>query len=422
MRILIRGGRVIDPARKLDAVQDLHIAEGRIVAPTSGFTPERVIEAAGLIVCPGLVDLQAHLREPGREHKGTIASETAAAVSGGVTTLCCPPDTDPVNDTTAVVELIRDRAERAARAKVVMLGALTKGLKGEQISEMRKLRSAGCVGISNAHYPVQNTLVLRRAMEYASTAGMTVFVHAEDPWLSQGGCVHEGAVSTRMGLGGIPDCAESLEVARVLQLAELTGARVHFCQISSAKAVLMIGRARYEGLAVSADVAAHQLHLTHVDIAEFNSQCHVRPPLRSERDRDALRTGLAQGVIGAICSDHQPLDSDAKLAPFAETEPGISALETLLPLSLRLQDAGLALTDILAALTVQPAVILELDAGTLQAGRAADVCIFDPERYWTLRAADMRSRGRNTPFLDWEFQGRVTHTLVDGRIVHELED
>ncbi|MEW5754893.1 MAG: dihydroorotase [Pseudomonadota bacterium] len=423
MRVLIQNGRLIDPANQHDAVCDLYIAEGKIVglgqAP-QGFTPDRVIDASGLIVCPGLIDLQAHLREPGQKHKGTIASETAAAVAGGITTLCCPPDTDPVIDSTAVVELIKLRAEQDGQARVVILGALTKGLGGELISSMAKLKAAGCVGFSNAHQPVGNTVVLRRAMEYAATLDMTVFLHAQDPSLSAGGMVHEGAVSTRLGLAGIPACSETLEVARLLQLIGHTGVRAHFSQLSTAKALQLIGRARYDGLPVSADVAAHQLHLTQVDIAEFNSLCHVRPPLRTERDRDGLIEGVGSGALNAICSDHQPHDRDAKLAPFAETEPGISGLETLLPLALRLRTKRVSLMRIIDSLTREPARILGLEVGHLSLGAPADVCIFDPDRYWRLEEANMRSQGRNTPFLGWEFQGRVVYTLVDGRPVFEL--
>lgn len=426
MRLRITNGRVIDPANAIDGVQDIFIADGRIQAigdALQGFTADREIDATGLIVCPGLVDLCARLREPGQEHKGTIASETFAAASAGITTLCCPPDTDPVIDTPAVIELIRNRAEAAGYARVVPLGALTEGLAGESLSEMAALKEAGCVGVSNALRPITNTHVLRCAMEYAATHGLTVFLNPEDPWLRNKGCMHEGAVSTRLGLPAIPESAETAAVARDLMLIEQTGVRAHFCRLSTARAVRMVARARYEGLPVSADVSAHHLYLTEMDVADFNSQCHVTPPLRTQRDRDGLRAGLARGAVAAICSDHQPHEPDAKLAPFSATEPGISSLDTLLPLSLRLVDEDvLTLSEVLACLTHKPAQILGIEAGTLSTGAAADICIFDPQRYWELTESTLQSRGRNTPFMGWEFKGRVTHTLLAGKIVYELAD
>lgn len=423
MRITIANGRLIDPANGVDGAHDLHVADGRIVGvgqPPSGFRADHVIDARGQIVIPGLVDLRARLREPGHEHKGSIASETRAAAAGGITTLCCPPDTLPVIDIPAVIELIRQRADAAGYARVLTLGALTAGLQGLQLSEMAALKRAGCAGVSNALEPVTNTLVMRRAMEYAASHGLTVFLHAEDAWLRNNGCAHEGTVSTRLGLPGIPEAAETVAVGRELMLVEQTGVRAHFCQLSSARAVQMIARAQHDGLPVTADVTAHHLHLTEMDIGYFNSHCHVRPPLRAQRDRDGLRGALAKGTVSAICSDHQPHDRDAKLAPFPETEPGISALETLLPLSLRLVDEGvLTLDGLIADLTQHPAAILGSDAGTLRLGAAADICIFDPQRLWTVNEDTLLSRGHNTPFVGWELKGRVTHTLLGGRVVYE---
>lgn len=425
MRVLIRGGRVIDPASGLDAQADVAIAEGRIAAvgrlPES-FTSDLLIEAEGKVVCPGLVDLHARLREPGQEHKGTIASETRAASGAGITTLCCPPDTDPVVDTPAVAEQIIHRAGRLGYARVHPLAALTLGLAGEQLSEMHELKEVGCLAMSNARRPVTNTLVMRRAMEYAATLGLTVFLTAEDPWLGKNGCVHEGRVSTRLGLPGIPDYAEAIAVSRDLMLVEQTGVSAHFMHLSTARAVEMIAHARERGLPVSADVSAHQLHLTEVDVGHFDSQCHVRPPLRTQRDRDALRRGVAAGIISAICSDHQPHDRDAKLAPFATTEPGISALDTLLPLTLRLADEEvMSISDAIASLTLGPAKILAIDAGTLRAGSVADICIFDPRHRWRLTEADLLSHGKNTPFIGWELQGKVTQTLLGGKLVFDAE-
>lgn len=409
----------------MDQVQDLHLDAGRIVAlgkAPAGFKAEREISAHGRIVCPGLVDLSARLREPGFKHKATIASETAAAAAAGITTLCCPPDTQPVVDTPAVAELIHQRAAQAGKARVLVLGALTKGLAGVELSEMAALKEAGCVGVSNALHPAGNALIMRRAMEYAATHGLTVFLHAEDAHLAAGGCAHEGAVSTRLGLPAIPESAETAAVARELILIEQTGVRAHFCHLSSARAAQMIARAQHDGLPVTADVSAHHLHLTDMDLGHFNSLCHVRPPLRARRDLEALRHALAQNTVSAVCSDHQPHEADAKLGPFSETEPGISALETLLPLTLRLAQEGvLSLQDALARLTIGPARILDIEAGTLSVGAPADICIFDPEQHWTLGAETLRSRGHNTPFLGWEFKGRVTHTLLAGEVVYELE-
>ena len=426
MRTRISNGRVIDPANGLDKIMDVYIAEGKIVAldiAPEGFRADSTIDATGQIVCPGLVDLRARLREPGQEHKGTIASETSAAASGGITTLCCPPDTDPVVDTPAVVELIRDRAEEVGKCRVVTLGALTEGLQGSQLSEMDALKRAGCIGVSNAYEPIQNTQVIRRALEYAASLNLTVFIHPEDHWLRNGGCAHEGTISSRLGLSGIPECAETIALVRDLMLVEQAGVKAHFCQLSNARSVKILARAQYDGLPVTADVTAHQLHLTEMDIGDFNANCHVRPPLGTQRDREGLISGLIQGALTAICSDHQPHDIDAKLAPFPETEPGISAFETLLPLSLRVgEENNISTVDLLAKLTIQPAQILGLEAGTLTPGSKADICIFDPNRYWTLSEDKILSRGHNTPFIGWDLKGKVTHTLLEGKLVYTWDE
>jgi dihydroorotase len=319
-----------------------------------------------------------------------------------------------------MAQMIQSRAWRFGLAFVHPLGALTRGLEGKLLTDMAALEEAGCVGVSNALEPITDTLVLRRAMEYAATFGLTVFLHAEDPWLRSGGCVHEGEVGTRLGLPGIPGAAETVAVARDLALIEQTGVNAHFCGLTSHRAVAMVAEAQRQGLTVTADVTAHHLHLTEHDIGFFDTQCHVRPPLRSTRDRDALRAALGNGVISAICSDHQPHEPDAKLAPFAESAPGISGLETLLPLTLRLVDEKLlTLPDAIALLTSKPARILGVECGSLSLGATADICIIDPKAHWTLTAEQLVSRGHNTPFLGWEFSGRVTHTLVGGELVYE---
>lgn len=423
VHIKISNGIVIDPANNIESKNDVYISEGRIAAigqQPDGFTVDKTIDASGCHVIPGIVDLRARLREPGLEHKGTIASETRAAVASGITTLCLPPDTTPVIDSTSVIELIHQRANEAGYAKIVTLAALTAGLKGEQLSEMATLKKYGsCVGVSNALSPVTSNLVMRRAMEYAASCGLTIFLHTEDHGLAGNGCAHEGAISTRLGLPGIPETAETNAISRDLLLIEQTGVHAHFCHLSSARAVQMIARAQYDGLPVTADVTAHHLHLTEMDIGFFDSNCHVRPPLRTQRDREALVDALATGNLNAICSDHEPHDADAKLAPFGETEAGISSLETLLPLALRLTEE-LSLSDVINRLTAQPAKILGIDAGTLSVGEKADVCIYNPDTNWILDTNKMISAGRNTPFEGWEFKGQVTHTLLNGKIVFSL--
>jgi dihydroorotase len=421
--ISIRNGRLVDPANGVDAFTDLHIVDGRVVAvgqaPTA-FRADRTLDAGGQIVCPGLIDLCARPREPGLEHKGTIASETAAAAAAGVTTICCPPDTQPVVDTPAVVQLIMQTAERAGKARVLAAGGLTQGLLGEQISEMAALKQAGCPVMSHADRPIRDTLVQRRAMEYAATFGLTVVLRPQDHHLRDHGCAHEGRVSTRLGLPGIPEAAETVALARDLALVEQTGARVHFRGLSCGRAVEMLAEAIQRRLPVSADVAAHQLFLTEDDLGEFDSNCHLDPPLRTAADRSALRHAVARGIIAAVCSDHQPHEEDAKLAPFAVTEPGISALETLLPLVLRLTEEGVMdLSAAIARLTTGPARVLGLATGSLAPGRIADVCVFDPDARWEVSAATLVSQGRNTSFLGQEMRGRVSWTLLAGRIVFE---
>jgi dihydroorotase len=422
----LKGGRVIDPANKVDDLLDVYIADGRIAAlggAPEGFGSAQEIDAGGCIVCPGLVDLCARVREPGQEHKATIATESVAAAAGGITTLCCPPDTNPVVETPADIELIRLRAEKIGKTRIVTLGALTHGLDGERLSEMAALKNAGCVGVSNALRPLANTLVQRRALEYAATFGLTVFLHPNDHWLSANGCAHEGQVATRLGLPGIPEAAETAAVARDLTLIEQTGIRAHFCHLTTARAVHMVARAQFDGLPVTADVALPYLYLTEVDISDFDSHCHVIPPLRTTQDRLHLREALKRGTLSAISSDHQPHEADAKLRSFPSTEPGISGLDTLLPMSLRLVEAHVIELDVLIhRLTAGPAGILGLPFGTLSIGASADVCIFDPNLVWQLNTDTMRSNGHNTPFMGWEMKGRVIHTLLAGNLVHSLEE
>jgi len=421
-RIHIQGGRVIDPANGIDDRLDVYIAKGKVVAigaAPDGFSADHEIDATNRIICPGLVDISAHLREPGLEHKATIATETRAAASGGITTLCCPPDTRPIIDTPAVAELIRLRADEAGMARVVTIGALTSELGGEQLSEMAALQRAGCVGMSNAGRPMTSTLVLRRAMEYAATFDLTVFLSPNDHSLANNGCVHEGRVATRLGLPGIPEAAETAAVARDLALIEQTGVRAHFCRLTSGRAARMIARAQFDGAPVTADVGIPYLYLSETDIGDFDSRCHLMPPLRTVEDRQQLRDAVQRGNLSAICSDHQPHEPDAKSGPYPSTEPGASGLDTLLPLSLRFaEEQRMELPALIDRLTRGPADILGLPAGTLSVGAVADVCIFDQQRTWMVNSSTLVSNGHNTPFYDWEMQGRVTHTLLGGRVVY----
>jgi dihydroorotase len=421
MNIHIYGGRIIDPANNVDSVEDLYISQGKIIARgkmPDGFTADESIDAENQIVCPGLVDLSVRMREPGLEYKATLKSECAAAAAGGITTCCCPPDTIPIIDSPAMANMLTHRAAEIGSTQILPIGALTTGLQGETLSDMHALHEAGCVAFCNAESPITNTMVMRRAMEYASSFDLLVILQANDPWLSDGGCMHEGEISTRLGLAGIPEAAETAIIARDLALIEQTGVRAHFARVSSARSVDLIVQARERGLSISADVAIHHLHLTDYDVGKFNTFCRVMPPLRSERDKDRLREAIVSGHIQAICSDHQPHEKDAKLAAFSDAEPGISGLETLLPLGLKLVDEGvLDLDTLIASLSSGPASLLNIEAGTLGTGCRADICVFDPDVEWLLDNTKLLSKGHNTPFKNWPLKGRVTSTLHAGKIV-----
>ncbi len=426
MKILIRNGRLVDPARELDQPGDLYVAAGHIVAIGSapdGFHANRIIDAGGMVVCPGLVDLSARLREPGFEYRATLESEMEAAVAGGVTSLACPPDTDPPLDEPGLVEMLRYRARNLNRARVHPIGALTAGLAGERLTEMGELRDSGCVAFGQASRPIQDTQVLLRALQYAATFDYPVWLFAQDPYLARGGVAHEGEVAGRLGLEGIPSSAETVRVATLLQLAADTGVRLHVTRVSTAAGVAMIEEARRRGVRVSCDVSINHLHLTEMDIGYFNPHANLQPPLRTQRDRDALRSALAGGRIDALCSDHTPVDDDAKQVPFAEAEPGATGLELLLPLALKWgEDMGLPLSATLARVTRYPARILGIAAGTLAVGAAADICIFDPRAGFRVQRESLRSQGKNTPFLGQELTGRVCYTLIDGHVAFELRN
>ena len=419
MKLLLKGGRVIDPASGRDAVGDVAVADGRIVAALAG-KAERVIDAQGLVVAPGLIDLAARLREPGYEYKATLESEMDAAVAGGVTSLACPPDTDPPLDEPGLVDMLRRRALALKRARVYPVGALTVKLEGRQLTEMAELAEAGCVAFSQANAAIADTQVLWRALQYAATFGFPVWLRAEDLWLAQGGVAHDGEVATRLGLAGIPAFAETVALATLLELVRATGARVHVCRISSAAGVAMLRRARHDGLPLTCDVGVHHVHLSDRDLGYFDAQCRLEPPLRSPRDRDALGAGLADGTIDCIVSDHTPVDEDGKHLPFAEAEPGATGLELLLPLALKWGvQAKLTLAQTLARVTSAPARILGVDAGRIAPGAPADLVLFDPQAPYRVSAQALKSQGKNTPFLGLELAGRVRATIVAGSVVYE---
>ncbi len=423
MNIQIENGRLIDPAADSERAQDLFIADGKIAAvgaAPAGFKPDRVVNASGLVVSPGLVDLSARLREPGLEYKATLESEMEAAVAGGVTSLVCPPDTDPPLDEPGLVEMLKFRARSLDRARVYPLGALTQGLKGERLTEMAELHDAGCVAFSEPGPTPTDNQVLMRAMEYAATFGFAVWLRPQDAMLSRGGVAHDGEVATRLGLAGIPVCAETIALSAILILARETSARIHLCRLSSAEGVEMVRQAKRAGVPVTCDVAVHHVHLSDLDIGYFDPNCNLIPPLRAQRDRDALRAGLADGTIDAICSDHTPVDDDGKQLPFAEAEPGATGLELLLPLTLKwAREARVPLPAALTGVTTRPLRVLGIPPQPIAAGQVADLCIFDPEAWWRVEPGALHSQGKNTPMLGMELQGRVRYTLVGGRIVFD---
>ncbi|MGS5085424.1 dihydroorotase [Hydrogenophaga sp. A37] len=436
MKILIQNGRVMDPASGRDEMADIAIAAGRIIAIgkiAPDFHPNRTIDATGCVVAPGLVDLAVRLREPGQEHAGMLESETTAAVAGGVTSLVCPPDTEPVLDEPGLVDMLKFRAEKMHRARVFPLGALTRGLKGEVLTEMAELTESGCIGFGQAEVPIVNAQVLQRALQYAATFGYTVWLRPQDFWLGKG-VAASGPLATRMGLAGIPVMAETIALHTLFELLRAvhgkgSEARVHLCRISSAAGLELVRQAKAEGLPVSCDVSVHNLHLTDTDIGYYDSRTRLQPPLRQQRDRDALREGLADGSIDALVSDHNPVDADAKTLPFAEAEPGATAVELLLGLACKwAQQDGLGLMQALTVLTAGPQMVLGHALGTLQhsvgqiaVGGQADLCIFDPDASWCVDPALLRSQGRHTPFEGHELPVRVRMTLVGGLVAHEAE-
>ena len=424
MSLHIRNGRVVDASSSAERVVDIYLQNGKIVglgSAPNGFKAKQTIDADNRLILPGLIDCQARLRDPGEPEKANIESETLAAIKNGITSLCIPPDTQPPIDNSATVELIHHRNEMFGHhARVYPIGALTRGLGGEQLSNMASLQANGCIAFSNAKHPLANNLVQRRAMDYAAGQQALVIIQPLDHDLLGDGCAHEGAIATRLGLPAIPDAAETAALARDIELVEQTGVRTHFGQLSCARSVDMLRRAKAKGLPISADCAIHQLFLTDHDIGLFNSNMLTIPPLRSQYDRDALREAVADGSIDCLCSDHQPHEIDAKLKPFPSAQPGVSGLDTLLPLALRLvAEEVLPLGPLMAKLTSNPATIFGLPGGKIGVGEVADLIIVDPDSHWECDPARFVSKGKNTPFRGWDFDGSVTHTLIDGKVIYE---
>ncbi len=422
MKIHIKNGRLIDPKNKIDAQQDVYISARRISAigaAPQGFVAELVIDATGMIVMPGLVDIAARLREPGYEYRATLESEMGAAIAGGVTSLACPPDTDPPLDEPGLVEMLKYRARSLNQARVFPIGALTYGLKGAELTEMIELTEAGCKAFSQADATLTDTRVMMRAMQYAATFGYRVWLRPQDSFLAKNGVAHDGEVASRLGLPPIPVIAETIALNTALQLARETGVLLHICRISSAAGVEMVRAAKREGLNVTCDVSMNHIHLTEMDIGYFDANCHLSPPLRSLRDKAGLRAGLMDGTIDAICSNHSPVDDDAKQLPFGEAEAGATGLELLLPLVLKwAEQEKVALTDALSRITIHPAQLLGVKMGHLSIGAHADLCVYDPKAIWKVEPAALKSQGKNTPFNGYEMQGKVRYTLLDGQLVY----
>jgi dihydroorotase len=429
MRVLISGGRVIDPSIRVDECMDVAVAGGRVVAVCpkgelpEQFSPTRVIDATGLWVLPGLVDLSARLREPGYEYRATLESELEAAMAGGVTSLSCPPDTDPTLDEPGLIEMLKFKAQQLNLTKVYPLGALTMGLRGQELTEMAELTEAGCVGFSQADTPIEDSRVLLRAMQYAKSFNLTVFLRPNEPNLSRGGVAHAGAYASRMGLSGVPVMAETIALQTYFEMVRSTGVALHVCRVSSAKGVELIRQAKAEGLPVTCDVGVHHLHLIDIDIGFFDPNAHLIPPLREQRDREAIRAGLLDGTIDAICSDHTPVDDDCKLLPFAESEAGATGLELLLALTVKwATEAKISPARIVNWLCFNPAQIIQAQAGSLRTGMPADLCLFDPNCDWVIGPDTLLSQGKHTPFNGLPMQGKVLATMVNGNLGYSTLD
>ncbi len=425
MKRSLLGGRLLDPSTGLDQIMDLHLEGAEVVAlgrPPQGFAADETWSLQGQWVTPAFIDLSCHLREPGPSYKGTLLSETQAALAGGFTRVCARADTQPPLDSAAVVQSLQDKAQQAGACRVLPLGALTQGLQGQLLSNMAALKRVGCVAVTNMREPLQDNLVWRRGLEYAATCDLPVFFYPEDEALAQGGCAHEGAQASQLGLQGIPQTAETLALARDLLLVEQTGVIAHFSHLSCAASVEMIRTAQAQGLPVTADVALSHLLFTDACLQGYDSLYHVQPPLRSESDRLALLQALREGVVGAVSSGHLPHEAAAKMAPFAASEPGMSTLQVLLPhlLSL-LQQEQLQPLQMLASLSQGPAKVLGLPVPSLQVGQQPDLVVIDPQRDWVLDEESSLSAGRNVPGWQACLQGRVERVVLDGRLAWSVD-
>ena len=426
MKLLLKGGRVIDPGTGKDGELDVLVEDGRLAKIDRHIPPDgaEVIELGkGWIVAPGLVDIHVHLREPGQEHKETIASGAAAAVAGGFTGIACMPNTDPVNDHAGITQFIIKKATDANLARVYPIGAVSLGSRGEQLAELGEQKSAGCVAFSDDGRPVATALLMRRALEYAGMLGVPIVDHCEDPSLKGDGVAHEGFHASALGLRGIPGVAESLMVERDVSLAELTGAHVHICHMSARQSLRAVRAGKERGVRVTCEVAPHHFTLTDEALdgaIKYDTNLKMNPPLREGADRDAMLEGIADGTVDAIATDHAPHHADEKMVEFDRAPFGITGLETAVPLVFdRLVHAGrISLKRAIELLSTNPARVLNLPGGSLAAGAPADVVVIDPDRRVTIDAGRHVSKSKNTPFHGWELRGAVAYTLVGGRIVH----
>ncbi len=420
MNILIKNGRIIDPANNVDGVLDLLISGGKVARlgrqGSISETGAQVLDAVGKIVVPGLIDMHVHLREPGFEYKETIATGTAAAKAGGFTSVCCMPNTNPVNDNRSVTEFILSKT-RNALTRVYPVGAITKGSKGEELAEMAELCSAGCIAVSDDGKPVMNAAVMRRALEYSKIFDMLVISHCEETTLSAKGVMNEGIISTELGLRGIPRAAEDVMTARDIALAELTGCRLHIAHVSTAGSVNMLRNAKARGVKVTAETCPHYFSLTDEAVRGYNTMAKMNPPLRTAADVDTIKQGLRDGTLDVIATDHAPHAADEKDGEFDYAPFGIVGLETALGLTIKLVEEGiLTLAEAIRKLTANPAGILKIDKGSLSVGTAADITIIDPDLEWIVNVSEFKSKSRNTPFNGWKLRGRAVQTILGGSI------
>jgi dihydroorotase len=421
MSILIKNGRVIDPKNNVDAILDILVVNGKIADLNKNLDPKKakqIIDASKKIVMPGIIDLQLNLREPGNQYKSTLESEMKAANAGGVTSMVCPPDTTPILDEPGLVKMLKNKSEVLKRGNVYPLGALTQKLNGKLLTEINDLYESGCIGFSQAEKPIQDTEVLYRSFQYLSTFNLKAFLRAEDAYLSEKGIINAGEISTRLGLKGIQSISETTAINKILEIARLTKTKVHLNKISTADGLNLIKIAKKNGIDITCDVSIHQIFLTDNDIGFFNTNCFLKPPLRKESDRLKIIESIVDGTIDAICSDHSPVNEDNKLKPFAESEHGASSVELLMPMILKLsEEYKIDLSLLIDKITYQPANILEINKGNLSVNSDADICIFDPSYLWEVNSKTLISEGKNTPFMNQNFTGKVSSTIFNGNIV-----